>query len=58
MVLNVKGDWNKRDAFDDDYFFEYPFHKLDVSLLKRAVEEIILIESKIIRDMTDETQKV
>ncbi len=57
MVLNGKGDCNEKDALDD-VFFEYPFHKVDISLLKGAVKEMILIESKIIRDMTDETQKV
>lgn len=52
MMLHEHKDKRKEDEYDKSSKFAYPFHKVDITLCKKAVEELILFRG--LEKITDE----
>lgn len=52
MMLHEHKDKRKEDENDRSSNFAYPFHKVDMTLCKKAVEELILLRG--LEKITDE----
>ncbi|MCX7913074.1 MAG: hypothetical protein N2511_00660 [Thermodesulfovibrionales bacterium] len=54
MLHEVKEE--KKDIVRDSQVFEYPFHRVGRSFFEKAVEEMLLVQKRIIEEMGNESK--